>query len=181
VSVTSSDVPKLKSSVPLMTAAADTPALEARNLYRFYRAGEEETLALRGGCLTGGPRTAVAVLGPSACARRPGRTHGCCSCQRTDLRQTRRRGAPRVMKATAPRPYTSYFGLVETPAEQRPKPRPPSPPPLAAAASSPLSSGLPPFGAVASVAVVGIGVGCGLLVVARGLRRRSSGRGPARA
>ena len=61
MSVTSSDVPKLKSSVPLMTAAADTPALEARNLYRFYRAGEEETLALRGGSLTGGPRTAVAV------------------------------------------------------------------------------------------------------------------------
>jgi hypothetical protein len=31
---------------------------------------------------------------------------------------------------------------------------------------------LPPFGAVASVAIVGIGVGCGLLVMARGLRRR---------
>ena len=31
---------------------------------------------------------------------------------------------------------------------------------------------LPPFGAVASVAVVGIGVGCGLLAMARGLRRR---------
>jgi lysyl-tRNA synthetase class 2 len=31
---------------------------------------------------------------------------------------------------------------------------------------------LPPFGAVASVAVVGIGVGCGLLVMARGLRLR---------
>ena len=31
---------------------------------------------------------------------------------------------------------------------------------------------LPPFGAAASVAVVGIGVGCGLLVMARGLRRR---------
>jgi lysyl-tRNA synthetase, class II len=31
---------------------------------------------------------------------------------------------------------------------------------------------LPPFGAVASVAVVGIGVGCGLLVMAHGLRRR---------
>jgi lysyl-tRNA synthetase class 2 len=31
---------------------------------------------------------------------------------------------------------------------------------------------LPPFGAVASVAVIGIGVGCGLLVMARGLRRR---------
>jgi lysyl-tRNA synthetase class 2 len=31
---------------------------------------------------------------------------------------------------------------------------------------------LPPFGAIASVAVVGIGVGCGLLVMAHGLRRR---------
>jgi lysyl-tRNA synthetase, class II len=31
---------------------------------------------------------------------------------------------------------------------------------------------LPPFGAVASVAVIGIGVGCGLLAMARGLRRR---------
>lgn len=48
VSVISSDVPKLKSSVRMMTAAADAPALEARNLYGFYRAGEEETLALRG-------------------------------------------------------------------------------------------------------------------------------------
>ena len=31
---------------------------------------------------------------------------------------------------------------------------------------------LPPFGAIASVAVIGIGVGCGLLAMARGLRRR---------
>ena len=36
---------------------------------------------------------------------------------------------------------------------------------------------LPPFGAVASVAVVGIGVGCGLLVMARGCAGVSSGPG----
>ena len=35
-----------------MTAAGEPPALEARNLYRFFRAGEEETLALRGVSLT---------------------------------------------------------------------------------------------------------------------------------
>jgi hypothetical protein len=51
VSVISSDVPKFKSGGRMMTAAADAP-LEDRNLYRFYRAGEEEHLALRGVLLT---------------------------------------------------------------------------------------------------------------------------------
>ena len=47
------------------TASIEALALEARNLYRFYRAGEEETLALRGVSLKVEPSTAVAVLGPS--------------------------------------------------------------------------------------------------------------------
>jgi hypothetical protein len=63
--VTSSDVPKLKSSVPMMTAAAEGPGLEPRNLYRFYQAGEKENVALPGVSLTVGPGTTVAVLGPS--------------------------------------------------------------------------------------------------------------------
>ena len=48
-----------------MTAVGEPPALEARNLYRFFRAGEEETLSLPGVSLTVNPGTIVAVLGPS--------------------------------------------------------------------------------------------------------------------
>src|SRR4029450_2000869 len=47
------------------TASIQALALEARNLYRFPPAGEEETLALRGVSLKVEPTTAVAVLGPS--------------------------------------------------------------------------------------------------------------------
>jgi putative ABC transport system ATP-binding protein len=41
------------------------PALQAENLYRFFRAGEEETLALRGVSLTVEQGEIVAVVGPS--------------------------------------------------------------------------------------------------------------------
>ena len=41
------------------------PALEARSLYRFYRAGDEETLALQGVSLTVRGGEFVAVTGPS--------------------------------------------------------------------------------------------------------------------
>jgi putative ABC transport system ATP-binding protein len=39
--------------------------LEAHNLYRFYHAGEEETLALRGVSLSLRPAETVAITGPS--------------------------------------------------------------------------------------------------------------------
>jgi putative ABC transport system ATP-binding protein len=43
----------------------DGPALEARDLYRFYHAGDEETLALRGVSLTVSQGEIVAITGPS--------------------------------------------------------------------------------------------------------------------
>lgn len=44
---------------------ASEPALEARSLYRFYRAGDEETLALQGVSLRVAAGEFVAVTGPS--------------------------------------------------------------------------------------------------------------------
>ena len=41
------------------------PAIEARDLYRFYHIGDDETQALRGVSLSVQPREIVAVVGPS--------------------------------------------------------------------------------------------------------------------
>jgi putative ABC transport system ATP-binding protein len=45
--------------------APETPALDAANLYRFFHAGDEEILALRGVTLTVEAGELVAVMGPS--------------------------------------------------------------------------------------------------------------------
>jgi putative ABC transport system ATP-binding protein len=50
--------------VAVVTGTA-APAVEARELYRFYRAGQEETLALRGVSLTVAAGEFVVVAGPS--------------------------------------------------------------------------------------------------------------------
>lgn len=49
----------------LTTRPVTDPVLRARSLYRFYRAGDEETQALQGVSLTLWPGEFVAVTGPS--------------------------------------------------------------------------------------------------------------------
>ncbi len=48
-----------------MSAPVIDPAVQARSLYRFFRAGDEETLALRGVSLTVAAGEFVVVVGPS--------------------------------------------------------------------------------------------------------------------
>ncbi|HST07846.1 MAG TPA: ATP-binding cassette domain-containing protein, partial [Gemmatimonadaceae bacterium] len=45
--------------------SAEPPAIEARDLYRFYHIGDDETQALRGVSLSVQPNEIVAVVGPS--------------------------------------------------------------------------------------------------------------------
>lgn len=49
----------------LAARAGDGPLIEARELYRFYHAGDDETFALRGVSVSVGPGELVAVVGPS--------------------------------------------------------------------------------------------------------------------
>ena len=51
----------------------DAPALQARDLYRFFRTGDDETLALRGVSLSVDRGETVAVIGPSGCLPLVGR------------------------------------------------------------------------------------------------------------
>jgi putative ABC transport system ATP-binding protein len=48
-----------------MPGSGGEPIAEARELYRFYHAGDDETFALRGVTLVVGPGEIVAVVGPS--------------------------------------------------------------------------------------------------------------------
>jgi len=49
----------------MVVAAVGAPVLQARNLYRFFHQGDDETLALQGVCLELAGGEMVAVIGPS--------------------------------------------------------------------------------------------------------------------
>ncbi len=48
-----------------MTAPADAPLIDARELYRFFHAGDDETFALRGVSMAAHAGEMVAIVGPS--------------------------------------------------------------------------------------------------------------------
>lgn len=60
-----SDATALDTSRPGDQTPSGAPALQARQLYRFFRAGDEETLALRGVSLEIRSGELLAVVGPS--------------------------------------------------------------------------------------------------------------------
>jgi putative ABC transport system ATP-binding protein len=62
VAAVSSAARNLVAAPPVTTVS---PAVAARSLYRFFRAGEEETLALQGVSLEVGAGELVAIIGPS--------------------------------------------------------------------------------------------------------------------
>ena len=55
----------MESDVEELPVAVVMPAIEARELYRFYHVGDDETLALRGVSMEVNPGESVAVVGPS--------------------------------------------------------------------------------------------------------------------
>jgi ABC-type lipoprotein export system ATPase subunit len=64
-----SGVPSLWQEPESLSDDATPPALEFRDVFKIYRSGPVETVALRGLSLTVEPGELVAVLGPSGCGK----------------------------------------------------------------------------------------------------------------